>query len=158
MSSATTIQQLRTPSAEDLATLIRLSEEEGYDFIRRLWDEYASGANRFDQPGEALFGAYGGALIGVGGLNIDPYQADARVGRVRHVYVAPSHRRSGAGRALLLAIIAAARGRFGALTLWTSNPHADALYRAVGFAPTEAFAKTTHALWLELRSQEQRQK
>jgi len=33
------------------------SERAGYGFVRRLADEWASGANRFGRPGEALFAA-----------------------------------------------------------------------------------------------------
>ena len=91
-------------------------------FMRRLINEYASGVNRFDQPGEAMFGAYAGdALVGFAGLNIDPYAHHPRVGRVRHVYVLASHRRSGAGRAMLLDIISVARPHFDLLRLRTNT-------------------------------------
>ena len=81
--------------------------------VRRLVDEWRDGSNRFDRPGEALFGAWLDAqLVGVGGLNIDPHAGDPRVGRVRHLYVLVAARRRGVARALLAEIISAARGRF----------------------------------------------
>jgi hypothetical protein len=52
-------------SAEDLAPLIYESEREGWQFVRRLTDDWAAGANRFDRPGEALFvSRMGESLIG----------------------------------------------------------------------------------------------
>jgi hypothetical protein len=50
------------------------SEASGYRFLRRVADEWDSGANRFDRVGEALLAAeIGGRLVGVCGLSIDPY-------------------------------------------------------------------------------------
>ena len=99
-------------------------------------DEWADGSNRFDRPGEALFGAWvGGRLVGVCGLNVDPYAGDDRVGRVRHLYVLRDCRRLGAGRELVEQVLAAARGRFGVLRLSTNNPAAARLYEGLGFRP-----------------------
>ena len=56
--------------------------------LRGCHEEWRTGTNRFDRPDEALFGAWAkGQLVGVCGLNIDPYRGDDRVGRVRHLYV-----------------------------------------------------------------------
>jgi hypothetical protein len=61
-------------------------------FVRRLADDWVSVANRFDRPGEALFVArLPGQVVGVRGLNVDPYTAEPGVGRVRHLYVAAAH-------------------------------------------------------------------
>lgn len=102
--------------------------------VRRLWKEWRNGGNRFALPGEALFGAFRGeALVGVCGLNRDPYGGRAEVGRVRHLYVARAERRQGLGRALLQAVIAAAERHFTRLELWTLSPEAAALFRALRF-------------------------
>ena len=79
--------------------------------VRRLVDEWRDGSNRFDRPGEAVFGAWvEGRLVGVCGLNIDPYVRDERMGRVRHLYVLTACRRHGVGRLLMARVIEAACG------------------------------------------------
>ena len=93
------IERLSDVTSGDVADLLADSERLESRIVRRLVDEWGSGANRFDRPGEALFGARGaGRLLGVCGLNVDPYAGDDRVGRVRHLYVQSTSRRQGVGR------------------------------------------------------------
>jgi hypothetical protein len=55
------------------ASLLAESEQAGSRILRRLADEWSSGVNRFDRPGECLFGArMGRGLVALGGLNVDP--------------------------------------------------------------------------------------
>jgi GNAT superfamily N-acetyltransferase len=141
------IERLTHLTPEQLAAPIAESEANGLRFVRRLADEWASGANRFDRPGEAFFAARdGGEIVGVGGLNVDPYTTDPRIGRVRHVYVLATHRRHGVGAVLVGEIIAAARGHFHTLRLSTSNPDAARLYERLGFRPRANVARCTHIL------------
>ena len=130
--------------------LLLASEAEGHTFVQRLVDGYADGRNRFDRPGERLFGAYGlGQLVGVGGLNRDPYLLEeTAVGRVRHLYVLPQWRRQGVGQQLMAAIIAQGRLHFQRLTLRTFNPDAAAFYVALGFQPAPNATDATHQLLL----------
>ena len=129
--------------------LLAESESAGYHFVRRLADEWASGANRFDRSGEALFAArIDGRLVGACGLNVDPYTRAARVGRVRHLYVLAAYRRLGVGRQLVERVLDAARGRFERLRLSTQNPAAAQLYERLGF---ERRAADDHTHLLELR-------
>lgn len=107
----------------------------GIDFVRRLFEDWMSGANRFDQPGEALLGAWqGDRLVGVGGLNRDPYAADEGVGRLRHVYVLASHRRLGIGETLVRRLLREAEGHFRVVRLRAVSPEAAAFYRVLGFS------------------------
>src|SRR5262245_61334172 len=86
----------------ELEPLLRESREQGFKFLDTLVRDYVSGANRFELPGEALFGIYDeSGLLAVGGLNLDPFLHDLHVGRVRHVYVAGAYRRQGLGRMLM---------------------------------------------------------
>ena len=120
----------------DVQPLVTESEQAGLRLVRRLVDEWRDGVNRFDRPGEALFGAWRGErLVGVCGLNVDPYAGDDHVGRVRHLYVLVDARRHGVARALMAETLAAARGRFPTLRLSTSNPAAARLYESLGFRP-----------------------
>lgn len=131
----------------DLARLVEESERAGLRFVRRLIEEWASGANRFDRPGETLVAAWlDGGLVGVCGLNVDPYAAAPGVGRVRHLYVLAAHRRHGVGERLVAAIVAAARGPFHTLRLRTTNPAAARLYERLGFRATGDVADCTHVL------------
>jgi hypothetical protein len=80
------VERLANLADTGFDALLVESEQAGVRFLRRLADEWASGANRFDRPGEVLCGArVGGELVAVGGLNLDPYTRKAQVGRVRHV-------------------------------------------------------------------------
>ena len=142
------VERVHEPPRDALAALVDDSERQGLRLVRRLADEWASGANRFDRPGEALFMAWiGGNAVGVGGLNIDPYTAATGVGRVRHVYVLAAHRRVGVGEQLLHAILGAARGRFDVVRLRTTNPAAARLYERLGFEPVDE-ADCSHTLTL----------
>jgi len=142
-----------------MEALLAESRAEGHNFVDRLVDDFMDGSNRFDQPGEALFGVYaGGQLVAVGGLNRDPYLPDENAGRVRHVYVLPAFRRQGAGRLLMHAIIAAARSsHFRLLTLRTLNPVADTFYRALGFRRDSDVEEATHHLVCQPLTQKQGQ-
>jgi GNAT superfamily N-acetyltransferase len=143
------IERVIGPPAGALAALLAESEREGSRFVRRIVDEWAAGTNRFDRPGEALFTArLGDRLIGVCGLNVDPYAAAQNVGRVRRLYVLSAYRRLGAGRQLVLAVLAAARGRFDVVRLRTTNPAAARLYERLGFRPGPDPLDATHVLEL----------
>ena len=146
------IEGLHALPADRVAPLITESEQAGLRFVSRLAEEWASGRDRFDQPGEALFGAQlEGVLVGVCGLNVDPYAGDPRVGRVRHLYVLTARRRLGVGRQLVGAVVAAAHGPFTALRLSTVNPAAARLYEALGFCRHAGDAHCTHVMDLPAR-------
>jgi GNAT superfamily N-acetyltransferase len=131
------------------APLVAESEREGWRFVRRLADEWSDGTNRFDQAGEALFAAWvDGTLVGVCGLNADPYAVDPAVGRVRRLYVLREFRNRGIGRHLVQIVLQYARARFRSLRVWTENPVASALYERLGFLPSVGVPDCTHLLVL----------
>jgi len=141
----TTIIRIRELDVAALAELRRESSNEGYQFIERLCDEWASRTNRFDAPGEALFLAtIGDQVVGVCGLNRDPYVPDPRVGRIRRLYITPAHRRGGVGRALLEAVVTHARGHFHWLRLRTDD--VGGFYLAHGFRRITSEPDATHVL------------
>jgi GNAT superfamily N-acetyltransferase len=132
---------------QDLAVILAESEREGWRFVRRLVDEWECGANRFDRPGEILFVARtGDSIIGICGLNIDPYLADDSVGRVRHLYVLRGNRRHGIGRRLVECVIEAAEPRFRMLRTRTENPDAARFYERLGFQRVNDIEHCTHIL------------
>jgi GNAT superfamily N-acetyltransferase len=139
-------------SPDRIRELLVDSEAMGSRIVRRLVDDWTAGANRFDRPGEVLFGAsIAGRLVGVCGLNVDPYAADPRVGRLRHLYVLTACRRHGVGRQLVARTIEVAADRFDSLRLRTSNPAAARLYEAAGFC-ARAEGECTHVMNLPCRS------
>lgn len=101
------------PFADDVGRLDAIIAEaraEGFTHMDRLADNWRSGANRFALAGEALLACCAGDLIvGVGGLNRDPFLNDPNVGRLRHIYVMNAYRRAGVGRRLVEALLARAR-------------------------------------------------
>ncbi|MBD2113021.1 MULTISPECIES: GNAT family N-acetyltransferase [Cyanophyceae] len=129
--------------------LVAESQREGFRFMKRLVEEYDSGVNRFDQPGEALLTAIvEGAIVGIGGLNRDPYFHHPNVGRLRRVYVEAAWRRRGVGRVLVTALIDAAQPHYQLLTLRTDTAAADAFYQTLGFKTEPRWTHTTHHLQL----------
>jgi ribosomal protein S18 acetylase RimI-like enzyme len=143
------IEPLREAPAQALGALLAESEQSGLGFVRRLVDEWTSGANRFGRPGEVLLVARtSGRAVGVCGLNIDPYAAEPNVGRVRHLYVLAGYRRLGIGGGLVTAVIEAARGPFDRLHLRTANPAAARLYERLGFRPCAGARNCTHVMEL----------
>ncbi|MBE1207873.1 GNAT family N-acetyltransferase [Aminobacter carboxidus] len=132
------------PDAATFQVLRGKSMAEGFSMLRRLQDHWRDGSNTFAKPGEALFGVFEGtSLVGMGGLNVDPYFADGGSGRVRHVYVDPEFRRHGVGRLLIEAIACHARARFALLNLRAPDA-AHAFYEALGFEPVKGEQFATH--------------
>jgi GNAT superfamily N-acetyltransferase len=139
------IESLHELPPELFTTLLEESRRAGFRFIERLIGEWEGGRNRFDQPGEQLFGAFlVDSLIAVGGLNIDPFAAESRCGRVRHLFVLQAYRRRGVGRHLMARIIAAARTHFTRLRLRTNTPDAAAFYETLGFQRYTDAETATH--------------
>jgi GNAT superfamily N-acetyltransferase len=139
------IRPIRLPLGE-LAPLREEARRDGYRFVERLFAEWESGTNRFDGDGECLVGAFvDGTLVGIGGLNRDPFAGDAGTGRLRHLFVHEAWRRRGIGRALVEHLVAAARGRFDRLRLRSRD--ARAFYVRQGFRGT-AEADATHIMEL----------
>jgi len=145
------IERLKGSPADCLGALIAESEQYGLRFVRRLADEWSSGANRFDRPGEVLLVArIAGHIVGVCGLNVGPYAAVPSIGRVRHLYVLTAHRRIGVGRQLVSEIIHSARGQFDSLHLRTQSVVAAQLYERLGFRRCVGVPDRTHVMDLPL--------
>jgi GNAT superfamily N-acetyltransferase len=94
------------PAGFDVLRAEALSE--GYRHVERLAVDWASGAERFDAPGETLLAAFiTCGLAGIGGMTVDP--ANRRALRMRRFYVRRASRRNGVGRCLAEALMAKAR-------------------------------------------------
>lgn len=140
MSLITVSRLLSLPAA--LAVLEGEAVSEGFRMITRLREEWETAANRFDHEGEVLLGAFrADRLLGIGGLNRDPYVSDPRVGRLRHLYVMKDERRAGIGRDLVERILAHATSNFDSVRLWTDR--AASFYDHLGFDRMDG-SKVTH--------------
>lgn len=134
---------------EAIHPLVEESISQGFRFLERLVREYQSGFNRFDQLGEVLLTAsIQATIIGIGGLNRDPYSSTPAAGRVRHLYVQADWRRRGVGRSLMTCLICHARPHYQQLTLRTDSPTADRFYQTLGFQPCLHSQQSTHILHL----------
>jgi GNAT superfamily N-acetyltransferase len=132
---------------EDFARLVELSLREDFLALQRMRENWNAGLNRFNAPGEVLFGArVGSRLIGICGLNRDPYAKSSGIGRVRHLYVDPEYRRHGVGRALVAQVIECAKCSFSHLRLRTLRADADMFYVALGFLRMPGAKDVTHEL------------
>lgn len=140
---------------EGMEKLAACARAEGYRFLERLINDFATGTLRFEAEGEALFAAYlrddveADILQAVGGLTHCPYspktedETEKRVGRVRRLYVHPAARSKGLGRQMVRRIEQAARGHFTLLTLCTPNEAASRFYEACGYC-TSTVHKISH--------------
>jgi len=131
----------------DFADLIVPSLRENFHAMQRLRDDWDAGTNRFDRPGEMLVAArFGARLVGICGLNQDPYAPSPDIGRVRHLYVDPAFRRRGVGRALVSRIMEDASHSFVRLRLRTFRGDADLFYVALGFRRLVGAPDVTHEM------------
>ncbi len=142
-----TVQTIALP-APGIETLLAEALAEGYDFVQTLVDEWASGENHYNGPGEVLQGAFdGGQLVAVGGLNRDPFAGRIDLARIRRVYVRPAWRNAGIGRALVSSLVEEARKSFHNVRLRAENAGAARLYERMGFVPVPG-PDATHILFL----------
>ncbi|MGJ8569478.1 MAG: GNAT family N-acetyltransferase [Hoeflea sp.] len=123
-----------------------LSDEawtDGYAYVERMLQDWKSGENRFDGPGERLVGAFEDeVLIGFCGLNRDPYTSEI-AGRIRHIYVDLAHRHLGIARALLAETLDSASSWFPRIRL-RATPASKSFYERLGFQPVDE-KDATHA-------------
>ncbi|QDT22062.1 GNAT family N-acetyltransferase [Gimesia chilikensis] len=137
------LQPLGAPDQLDL--LAEEARRQGYRMLDRLQQEWREGINRFDREGECVLIAVGeDRIVGVCGLNRDPYCSLKDIGRVRRLYVASGVRRRGVGRLLVEAIQQRCPGVFQQLRLRTNSSAASTFYQALGFRPVEDEPDCTH--------------
>jgi len=137
-----------SPDVKGYDALLRESVAEGHGMLERLRDGWRNGTNRFSQPGEALLGAFDGAiLMGICGRNIDPYRSNRQVGRIRHLYVSLAGRRQGLGRLLVTSLAEGARPFFDRLNVRAPEA-AHGFYERLGFMRVDDDPDVTHVLHL----------
>jgi putative acetyltransferase len=154
-------------------SLIEVDDAAGIAAVRELFTEYAESLGfslcfqGFDRELESLPGAYarpGGALLlarldgkAVGCVGMRPLSPG--ICEMKRLYVKPAQRRSGAGRRLAEAIVAAGRDAgYEAMRLDTlETMHAArGLYRSLGFVEIPAYYANPicNAVYMEVRLRE----
>ena len=133
-----------TPDEPGFSALRAESLAQNLNMLRRLAENWQNGENRFNAPGEKLLGAFlNGRLVGVCGLNRDPFSQQPRAGRIRHLYVSDKCRGLGIGKQLLTVVMADASIWFDFL-----NTHAPesayGFYRQAGFTLVSDEPRVTH--------------
>ncbi|MCQ6335283.1 MULTISPECIES: GNAT family N-acetyltransferase [Bacillus] len=139
------IQQIENSMEYEFSHLVQDSEEEGFNFLIRLINEYKNKINTFNKTGECLYGIFqGDMLIGVGGLNEDPYTKDNKIGRLRRFYISKDFRRIGLGNLLLNQLLCHAEKYFEVIVLHADTKEGDAFYTANGFVKEELYKGSSH--------------
>jgi GNAT superfamily N-acetyltransferase len=134
------------PESLAFEDMVEASRREGFWMLVRLRDGIGDGGNLFSRRGEILLGAYRDTqLVGVCGLNVDPYVETHRLGRVRHLYVDAAHRRAGVGRLLVETVVERAKRHFPVLNV-RAPESAFPFYEALGFGRVEGEEFHTHRL------------
>ncbi|WP_191559660.1 GNAT family N-acetyltransferase [Metabacillus idriensis] len=142
-----TIKRLDSVKTEEISNLLDESKREGFRFLERLAAGYQSGDNKFKKPGEMLLGAFHNeTLIGIGGINQDPYSQNEKAGRIRRFYVSKEHRRQGVGELILRALLKKAEDFFDVAVLRTDNQEASMFYKQAGFIEDDRYENSTHYL------------
>jgi GNAT superfamily N-acetyltransferase len=140
------IKKINQISLKDIAELLEESKDEGFRHIERLLNEFESGVNRFDKPGEALYVAVvANRIVGIGGLNTDPYSNDT-AGRLRRLYVLKECRGQGIGKEITETILGKAKDYYKTIVLKTDNPKASKFYVRLGFSKIADNDKVTHRI------------
>lgn len=120
---------------------------EGVRNVGTLAAQWASGEQRFDEPGALFAALVEGELAGVGGVSVETGLAEPAM-RMRRLYVRPAFRRTGLATRLAGAMM---QQGFQAAPLLTLNaaasPAAPPFWEAMGFAPVD-WPGITHALRL----------
>ena len=123
------------------AGMEELRAEATADGIRNmglLVSQWLDGTQRYDKPGEAMFGAFEGErLAGIGCVKIETGAAEPAM-RMRRLYVARGARGKGVGRALAVAMIARGFERTALLTCNAVPPGAAEFWDAMGFSRVAA--------------------
>lgn len=138
-----------TPNSNGFQELKSESIVFGFNMLRRLEENWLTNHNRFDKSGEKLSGAFNdGVLIGLCGLNHDPFTSQARTGRLRHLYVGIEWRRMHVGSLLLREVLNNSDRWFDVINT-NAPPSAFTFYERAGFIPLTDADKVTHCLSLK---------
>ena len=142
------IEEITDIEKVDLAEILEESKGLGYGMIERLIREWKSGETDFSKENEAYFAFVAdGKVVGVGGVNEEPYLKIKEYGRMRHLYVLKSWRRKGIGSAIVGTTIDFAKKHYILMTLMTpKDGRSDSFYEGIGFEKCTSLNRVSHTL------------
>ena len=139
------IQQIEDLMIYEYDYLVQESKDEGFNFLLKLINEYKNEINTFNKTVECLYGIFQGEnLIGIGGLNVDPYTENNKIGRLRRFYISKDYRRTGLGNLLLNRLLSHAEKNFQIVVLHTDTKQGNAFYLANGFVRGDMYKGSSH--------------
>lgn len=139
------IQQIEDLMIYEYDYLVQESKDEGFNFLLKLINEYKNEINTFNKTVECLYGIFQGEnLIGIGGLNVDPYTENNKIGRLRRFYISKDYRRTGLGNLLLNRLLSHAEKNFQIVVLHTDTKQGNAFYLANGFVRGNMYKGSSH--------------
>ena len=140
---------VRTLEGYRWSKILAASQSEGYRMVSRMLTDFDAGTNRFDAPGEILLAHLADdGVVAMCGLNREADTKFGCAGRVRRLYVMPSHRGKGLARSLIEAIGAFAARHYDALAVNAGSPGARAFFEHMEFRPI-SHPNITHCKRLE---------
>jgi N-acetylglutamate synthase-like GNAT family acetyltransferase len=139
------IQRLETLPPDFDEEVMPESIREGFRPIQWLREDWEKGVNRFSEPGEAFYAArVEGRLVGVCGVNRDPFDEASHVGRLRRLYVLPRYRRMGVGCQLVNHALKGANKHFTVVRLRTLDDQSAGFFESLGFRSVSGNKDFTH--------------
>ncbi|WP_245863857.1 GNAT family N-acetyltransferase [Caulobacter mirabilis] len=122
---------------DEFEVILADAASEGVRNMALLARQWASGEQRFEEPGALFAARVGGALAGVGGVSPETGPGEPAM-RMRRLYVRPDFRRMGVARALAGAMM---QQGFQAAPRLTVNAAASVaagpFWAAMGFEPSD---------------------
>ena len=145
------IQQIEDLMIYEHDYLVQESKDEGFYFLIKLISEYENKINTFNKTGECLYGIFQGEkLIGIGGLNEDPYTINNKIGRIRRFYIAkiPKER---IREVIISENYKRCEKHFNIVVLNTDTVQGDKFYTSSGFLKGTKYMGVSHYLNLYKR-------
>jgi ribosomal protein S18 acetylase RimI-like enzyme len=140
------IKEITDIHTVDLSGLLEESRRNHQRMIVKLIEQWESGENDFGKENEKYWGYFSeDRLIGVGGVNEDPYLKKNIYGRMRHLWVLEAFRRRGIGKALVVQAIEFSKNHYETMTLRTpKDGSADLFYEKLGFERCDWLENVSH--------------
>jgi len=131
--------------------ILEASIREDFSPIQWLIADWLDGKNQFSLPGESFYEARTqGRLIGVCGINQDPYaESNTKAGRIRRLYVLPEFRRRGVGTKLIMRVVEDAHLHFPEINLRAYDKGSATFFEVVGFIRNDEDSNRTHWMAIE---------
>jgi GNAT superfamily N-acetyltransferase len=122
------------PLLPAVASLLVRGIADGGAFLARVSVRWHAADGPYADPRSVMLVFFDGEeAVALAGVVVDDYAGDPRIGRLKHVYVLPSHRRRGIADAMVRICLARTEHGFRCLRLRAATAEAGRLYERHGF-------------------------